>query len=131
MSDYPVTRPLGSHTRQIECIISMMVHMMREVIVQQVRLDPSRRLRVTPTPPQRPGPYYVYIYRDASGVAWDDVTGEFYVRQDHECNPVDDFRRIAAALEREYAEKLTISPSTSYIDVPSGIIDALRQIATS
>jgi hypothetical protein len=103
--------------------------MMREVIIRQVSLDPNRRLRLRPTPPQRLGPYYVYIYRDASGVAWDDLRGEFYVRQNPESNPVDEFKRIIAAVAREYGEKLTLSPSTLYLDIPNDMIAALRESA--
>jgi hypothetical protein len=101
-----------------------------ENIVQQVRLDSNLRVRVRPTQ-LRPEPYYVFIYRDATGVAWDEINGEFYVRENPEPNPVDDFGRIAAALKREYGEQLILSPTTSFVEIPSDMISVLRNSTTS
>ena len=95
----------------------------REVSGLRVRLDAQGHLRLRPKRPQKSGAYYVYIYRDASGVDWDQLNQEFYVRDTTESNPLEKFKRIAAAVQREYGEKLTLS--TSYVDISS---DALAEV---
>jgi hypothetical protein len=104
---------------------------MRQVIIEHIRLDPSGRLRVRPTPPQRSGPYYVYIYRDASGIAWDDLHSEFYVQENAEADPVNEFKRIAAAVAREYSEKLTLSASTECEGLPPQVIAELELVVNA
>jgi hypothetical protein len=100
---------------------------MREVVIQRVRLDPHRRLRLRPTPSLPSG--YDYIYRGASSVQWDVLCGELYVRDVPELSTVDEFRRIVAAVAREYSDQLILSPSTMYVDIPSDTIAALRGFA--
>jgi hypothetical protein len=68
---------------------------MREVIIQQVRLCSSGRLRLRPTPSRPSG--YNYIWRDASSVRWDDVTGELYVHVVSESTPQDEIKLMIAA----------------------------------
>jgi hypothetical protein len=100
---------------------------MREVIIERVRLDPHRRLRVRPTPSPQSG--YNHIYRGASSVRWDDLCGEFYVQDVPELSTVHEFTRIVAAVAREYSDQLILSPSTVYVDIPSDKIAALRESA--
>ena len=97
---------------------------MREIIIQRVRLDPHRRLRLRPTPSRPSG--YTYIYRDASSVQWDDLCGELYVHNVPDVTTLDEFKRILAAVAGEYGDQLILSPSTEYVDIPSGMIAALR-----
>jgi|SRR5580658_1669586 hypothetical protein len=98
---------------------------MREVIIERVRLDPHRRLRLRPTPSRVSG--YESIYRSASKVRWDDLCGELYVHDVPEFSTVDEYKQIVAAVAREYGDQLILSPSTAYVDVPSDVITALRE----
>jgi hypothetical protein len=100
---------------------------MRELVIQRVRLDAHRRLRLRPTPSPPSG--YNYIYRDASSVRWDDLCGELYVHDVPELSTFDEFRWIVAAVAREYSDQLILSPSTVYVDIPSDKIAALRESA--
>jgi hypothetical protein len=101
---------------------------MREVIIERVRLDAYRRLRLRPTPSRASG--YGYIYRDASSVRWDDLCGELYVHDVPEFSTVDEYKQIVAAVAREYGDQLILSPSTAYVDIPSDVKAALRESAT-
>jgi hypothetical protein len=98
---------------------------MQNVVIQQVGLDLNRRLRVRATPSRSSG--YDYIYRDASGVAWDELRTELYVRDALESSPVDEFKRIVAAVAREYGDHLILEASTLFVDIPSDTIAALRE----
>jgi hypothetical protein len=100
---------------------------MREVIIERVRRDPHRRLRLRPTFWRASG--YNPVYRSASRVRWDDVCGELYVHDVPEFSNVDEFKEIVAAVAREYGDQLILSPSTAYVDVPSDVIAALREPA--
>jgi hypothetical protein len=101
---------------------------MQEVVIQRVGLDPHRRLRLRPTPSRPSG--YNYIYRDASNVRWDDLCGELYVYDAPKFSNVDEFKQIVAAVAREYDDRLVLSSSTVYVDIPSEVIAALREAAT-
>ena len=100
---------------------------MREVVIQRVRLDPHRRLRLRPTPSPQSG--YNQIHEALSSVRWDDLCGEFYVHDVPELSTVHEFRRIVAAVAREYSDQLILSPSTEYVDIPNDKIAALRESA--
>jgi hypothetical protein len=97
---------------------------MREIIIQRVSLDPHRRLRLRPTPSGPCG--YDYI-RDTSRVRWDGLCGEFYVHDVPEFSTLDEFKEIIAAVSREYGDKLILSASTVFADIPSALITALRE----
>jgi hypothetical protein len=60
-------------------------------------------------------------------VRWDDLCGELYVHDVPEFSTLDEFTQIIAAVAREYGDQLRLSPSTSYVDVPSDVINALRE----
>jgi hypothetical protein len=98
---------------------------MREVIIQQVGLCSSGRLRLRPTRSRPSG--YNYIWRDASSVRWDDVTSELYVHVVSEFTLQDEFKLMIAAVAREYGDQLILSPATVYVDLPSDMVTALRE----
>jgi hypothetical protein len=100
---------------------------MREVVIQRVRLDPHRRLRLRPTPSPPSG--YKYLYRGASSVRWDGLCEELYVHDVPELSTVEEFARIVATVACEYGDQLILSPSTVYVDIPSETISALRKSA--
>ena len=100
---------------------------MREVIIESVRLDPHRRLRLRPTLARVSG--YHSLYRSSSRVRWDDLCGELYVHDVPEFSNVDEFKDIVAAVAREYGDQLILSPSTAYVDIPSDVIAASREPA--
>jgi hypothetical protein len=101
---------------------------MREVIIERVRLDPHRRLRVLPTLGRLSG--YDSLYRSASRVRWDDLCGELYVHDVPEFSNADEFKEIVAAVAREYGDQLILSPSTAYVDIPRDVIASLRDRAS-
>jgi hypothetical protein len=102
---------------------------MREVIIERVRLDPHRRLRVRPTFSRASG--YNSIYRSASRVRWDDLCGELYVHDVPEFSTLDEFKQIIAAVTCQYGEQLVLAPSTVYVDIPSELIAALCESAVN
>ena len=95
-----------------------------EVLVQQIRLDSNRRPRVRPVL-SRPGGYS-YIWRDATSVRWDELSNELYVTGDA-LTAIEEFRLIISAVAREHGDRLILSPSTAYVDVPSEMIAAFMQ----
>jgi hypothetical protein len=97
---------------------------MREVIIQQVSLDPHRRLRLRPTPS---GPSRYDDIRDASNVRWDGLCGEFYVHDVPEFSTLDEFKEIIATVAHEYGDELIFSASTVFVDIPNDLIAALRE----
>lgn len=103
----------------------------REIIIQQVSLDPNHRLHVRPILPNSPPSDYKsdyrFIFRDASSVRWDEGSGELYVQHDAPGTPLNEFKLIVAAVAREYGDQLVLSPSTVYVDVPSDMVAALRE----
>lgn len=98
---------------------------MTEVIIQQVSLASNGQLRLRPDTSRPTG--YKYIWRDATNVAWDEACAELYARDS--LTPVEQFKRIVGAVEREYGDKLKLSPSTAFVDLPSNIITVLRESA--
>jgi hypothetical protein len=104
--------------------ISYCAYSMSEVIIQQVRLDANRRLRLRPTLSQSSD--YKFIWRNASSVRWDELTGELYVLDVPEFTPVDEFKQIIRAVAREYRQQLIVSSTTVYIDVPPDMAASFR-----
>jgi hypothetical protein len=96
---------------------------MWEIEIQQVSLDPNRRLRLRVIPSRWSG--YNLIWRDASSVRWDDLAGELYVLDVPEFTPLDEFKQIVSAVACEYGDRLILSPSTVWVGVPSelGVCD--------
>jgi hypothetical protein len=60
-------------------------------------------------------------------VRWDGLCGEFYVHDVPEFSTLDEFKEIIAAVSREYGDKLILSASTVFADIPSALITALRE----
>jgi hypothetical protein len=100
---------------------------MRVVVIEQVHLDPRRRLRLRPTLARASG--YTSIYRNASRVRWDGLCGELYVHDVPEFSTVDEFKQIVTAVAREYGDHLILSSSTVYVDISSEVIAAFREFA--
>jgi hypothetical protein len=98
---------------------------MAEVQIKQVRLDHNRRLRLRADPSKWVG--YDLIHRDASGVRWDELTGELYVLEVSNFTFLDEFKQIVTAVEREYSDKLMLSASTAYVDIPMDWVATLRE----
>lgn len=99
---------------------------MSEIIIEKVRLDSNGQVRVRPAVSRSNG--YAYIWRDATNVAWDETCGELYPRD--ALTPVEGFDRIIAAVAPEYGDKLTLSPSTVFVELPSSLIAVLRGSAS-
>jgi hypothetical protein len=95
---------------------------MADVMIQGVRFDEKGRLRVQVHPSRPSG--YAYIYRAAMNVAWEDSIGELYVHD--QTTPVEEFKRILAAVADEYGDRLLLSSVTSYVGVSSDVIAALQ-----
>jgi hypothetical protein len=57
-------------------------------------------------------------------VAWDESLSEFFVRDG--VAPLDQFDRIVSAVAREYGDRLFLSPSTAYFEIPNELLAALR-----
>jgi hypothetical protein len=63
-------------------------------------------------------------------VRWDGLCGELYVHDVPEFSNVDEFKQIVAAVASEYYDRLILSPATVFIDIPSDVIDEMRESAT-
>lgn len=95
---------------------------MAEVLIQQASLDSTGRLRLRPSASRPNG--YKYIWRDATNVAWHEACSELYARDG--LPPAEQFKRIVGAVEREYGDRLALSPSTTFVDLPNDMVAALR-----
>jgi len=60
-------------------------------------------------------------------VRWDGLCGEFYVHDVPEFSTLDEFKEIIAAVSRRYGDKLILSASTVFVNIPSALIAALRE----
>jgi len=94
-----------------------------EIVIRQLRMDSDGRLRVQPIV-TRPTDYQ-YIWRDATNVAWDEACGEFYARD--AITPLEQLKRIAGAVAREYGDSLTFTSATAFVDLPADLIAVLQK----
>jgi hypothetical protein len=60
-------------------------------------------------------------------VRWDDLSRELYVTGDPELTEVEEFRLIIRAVDSEHGDRLIVSPSTAFVDVPSEMAAAFMQ----
>jgi hypothetical protein len=47
-----------------------------------------------------------------------------------EFSAVDEFKLIVAAVAREYGDQLAMSASTEYVDIPTDVLAALRDVSS-
>jgi hypothetical protein len=104
---------------------------MREVVIQQVSLGANGGLRLRPCPIGPSG--YKYVWRAAMSVRWDEHEAELfvaYVGGVPDITLVEDFRLIVSAVAIEHGDRLVLSPSTTFVGVPSEVVALLRGMAT-
>ena len=81
-----------------------------------VVIDEDGRLQVYPDVP-RSDAGYQYIYRDASGIRWDDENLCLYSEIPRELSHGQWFTIILDAIEREYGDDLILTRHTGWVNV--------------
>lgn len=97
---------------------------MQSVSVQAVRVDDKNRIRVCPVIANASGGYAL-IYRAAAWVRWDPGRNELFVASEKEEDLEEQFARISNVLLGEFGERLSLSSSTDFSNVPKDIVDRL------
>ncbi len=97
---------------------------MANVIIQRIAFDADGQLRVYP--PGREN--YLYIWRAAKSVRWDDEDRSLYVLPVEDFTVVDDFNQIIKAVREEYGVRLVIGETTAF-DLPAEMVAQLGKIA--
>jgi hypothetical protein len=99
--------------------------------IELVAIDAAGRLLVRPRLPK--ADYFTRIYRDASGVEWDDSACALCAAEPERWQHIDLFKQICAAVRNEYGRRLAVTPSTQWTSVSpelQGQIDALAAQST-
>lgn len=89
---------------------------MATIPIAYVVLDEDGRMQVYPdVPADDPG--YKYIYRDATGVRWDNRKRCLYGGIPRQFSHQDWFEAIRDAVEREYGDNLVLTKLTEWVNI--------------
>ena len=97
---------------------------MGQVAIVEIGINTEGRLYVKPA--LSPTKDYAFIYRDATSVRWAADRRSLYVLSTLQAPATDDWRRIRAAVEREYGDRLILTPDTKCASIPADIEQELR-----
>jgi len=79
----------------------------------EIGIDEKERLFVKPQ-----GENFEFIYRDASGVSWDNIERFLYSPKPKELTYFDWFRQILLATKGEYGCELKLTSETKWTNIP-------------
>lgn len=82
--------------------------------ILEIGIDDKERLFVKPQTEQ-----FEFIYRDASGISWDDKEKFLYSPKQGELTYFDWFRQIILATKGEYGCELKITNETKWTNIPA------------
>ena len=71
--------------------------------------------------------FFTHIYRDASGVEWDDMREALCAAEPSRWSHYDLYKQIVAAVHNEYGRDLVMSPITRWLNVPADLGPLLRR----
>jgi hypothetical protein len=96
---------------------------MKTVPLAKVEIDEKGWMRLYPVQE-----VYDFIYRTATGVAWDKTGGFLHAREPGAWTYPVYFKQIVSAVASEYANVLKTGPDTQWLNVPD---DIQKQIQTT
>ena len=101
--------------------------MAKEMIVQiqQVELDERDSLVVVPEKTNSEN--FQFIWRDASGVRWDEDRLCFYAWEPEKWEKANFFRQVVLAVKNELGIKLQINRNTKWTNVPIEIREQIER----
>ena len=99
---------------------------MTNVAVHTISIDDENRLRVFVHGSKFSG--YAHIYRDASGIEWDEDMNCLCSNVPRELSHSEWYQIISKAVSREYGEALVLSEKVKWENVPSETRDAISAI---
>ena len=63
--------------------------------------------------------HFTHIYRDASGIEWDDTRYALCAAESDRWNHFDLYKQMLAAVHNEYGRDLVVAPTTRWLNVPT------------
>ncbi len=90
--------------------------MTRPCDIESVAIDGSV-LFVEPRLPK--ADHFTHIYRDASGIEWDDNRHALCAAEPARWNHFDLYKQMLAAVHNEYGRDLVVTPTTRWLSVPT------------
>ena len=87
--------------------------------IKKIVVDPHGHLQVCPDVSVCGG--FKYIWRDASGVRWDNATEALMAYEPDRWQADKLFQQILCAVASEYGWKLEITQDTVWVDVPDDV----------
>ncbi len=82
-------------------------------IVEEVGLDAAGHLFVKP----QASDDFTYIWRDASGIRWNETTRTLVAYEPKRWEPITLFQQIVAAVKNEYGRVLALNSKTKWTNV--------------
>ncbi|HSI75523.1 hypothetical protein [Lunatibacter salilacus] len=88
--------------------------------IKEIGIDEKERLFVMPQTEQ-----FEFIYRDASGVGWDDKGRFLYSPKLKDMTYFDCYRQILLATKGEYGCELKVRSETDWTNIPNELKDQI------
>lgn len=91
---------------------------MRKVTIAEVSLDETSRIHITPQ--VSPSENYIYIWRAAMSVRWDEARRSLYAIAS-DLDQLASYKQILKAVKDECGDELTLSEDTKWSNIPDAL----------